>query len=208
MTSTRPDRAAEYPAHLCRTKPDVTRKVLPRLLELAPDGDWLGLGCGSGSIEDELAKEHPAVAGVDILDVAELRAATRLPPQVWPAYQADYLLDDRLKAVPWSAVISNPSFTLPGKSGGRYDPEYDGVLRTIERGLELAPVVAVLHRSSWYHEPQKERVAFRKMLRANYLTERIVIGRTQFYGGGGDSTTYAWLVVSPGSGRATMEYDV
>lgn len=207
MTSTISSEAHDYPAHLCVTKPWVTNLILPRLRELAPTGDWLDAGCGLGSIADACAAGGAAVAGCDLLHVPTLRGSE--PP--WPWYQCDFLTDERLQWLQWSLVITNPSFTLPGRPSNRYSTEHDGVRCFIERGLELAPVVACLHRCSWWHEPQEERKEFRRWLRSNFRTEQVTIGRHNFYPkgkGSGDSSTYVWTIVSPGPGGPTQQYEV
>ena len=206
MTSTNSATAQDYPAHLCVTKPWVTNLILPRLLALAPTGDWLDAGCGSGSIADACAAGGASVAGCDLLHVPTLRGSE--PPWSW--YQCDFLTENRLRAVPWSCIITNPSFTLADKPPtSRYIAAYDGPMRFISRALELAPVVACLHRCSWWHEPQEERKRFRAWLRANFRTEQVTIGRHNFYPhGSGDSSTYVWTIVSPGPGGPTQQYEM
>lgn len=198
----------------CRTPAWAVRAILPRLLEFVPPipcdlGQFvLDAGCGSGAIADVLAEVYPSVYGVDTRDLP-----TGRQPGGWWRVRVDFLAMAGL-TMAGDLVVTNPPFTLPGWTKGRYRPDVDGVLRFTRRALEVAPVACVLHRSGWWHEMQPERVAFRAELRAGWVTERWALGRVAFLGGGAvDSTPYAWLICRPpteadGPGPwPTREYD-
>ena len=203
MTSTTDPLA--FPEADCRTPDWVTRAIMPRLLELVPDG-WpiLDAGCGSGAIADVLSTAF-IVHGLDV-------RPTRIGgASAWSCAQGDFLGPIGRT---YGAVVSNPPFTLPGWKRGPYAPDFDGCLRFTIRALDVADVACILHRSGWWHEMQPTRVAFRADLRAKYVTERWALGRVAFLPGGGvDSTPYAWLLVRPptredGPGPwPTQEYD-
>lgn len=217
MTSTRDP--ACWPEADCRTPAWAVRAILPRLVDLVPavtmhsSGEsWpttvLDAGCGTGAIADVLAEAYSteALYGVDV------RGAAGRQSGGWWRVCTDWLRGHY--GGPAALVVTNPPFTLPGWTKGRYRPDFDGVLRFTRRALEVAPVACVLHRSGWWHEQQPARRAFRAELRARCVTERWAVGRVAFLGGGAvDSTPYAWLIARPptdadGPGPwPTREYD-
>lgn len=211
MTATRAPLA--WPEANCRTPAWVTRAILPRLLELVPPTTPGGgaplvvdAGCGTGAIADVLAEAYPAerLYGVDVRGEAGQQTAG------WWRVACDWLSGSYGDV---DVVVSNPPFTLPGWTRGRYDPAFDGVLRFTQHALN-ARVACILHRSGWWHEQQPARRAFRAELRARFCTERWAVGRVPFLGTGAvDSTPYAWLIFRPpteadGPGPwPTLEYD-
>lgn len=198
MTVTRDPLAFQDAA--CRTPEWATRAILPRLLQLVPEGAaLLDAGCGTGAIAEILANAFRIVHGIDTRPVRRVDGGVAR----WSGHRGDFLAP---MGRTYGAVVSNPPFALPGWGRGRYDPAFDGVLRFTRRALEVAPVACILHRSGWWHEQQPGRRDLRADLRAGWVTERWALGRIDFFGhlsgaekkamglGSGDSTPYAWLI--------------
>ena len=154
-----------------------------RLLERhkLPGGAWLESGAGEGGI---------------------IRTITSLRSDVhWTAIEARERCRSSLQSVADEVVIEDFAEWAPSAIVRRrrwdvsvVNPAFPVASITAILSMELVDHLALLQRSSWLGD-QVDRLDFYS---TRMPAKEYVIGRIDFDGRGGDSTTYSWFVWEPG----------
>ena len=159
-----------------------------RLLERQPlpGGLWLESGAGNGGIIKAVNSVRSDVRWSAI----EVRGSCLcdLHPLCAELVCADFMeLGPQLiaKGRRWPVSVINPAFPIATMS--------------VLLSLELCDWVAVLERSHWLSDHETRAATFHEMM----PLYEYVIGRCDFDGRGGDSTTYSWFVFGPGDRKRT-----